>query len=84
MCCWLIMRTGSMARTSQYSASILHSICKFFINFAFVHLRLLGDAISPLRATKETTDLFSFVDRDSGSLFGNEVRGLDDFELIFS
>ena len=35
MCCWLIMRTGSMARTSQYSASILHSICKFFINFAF-------------------------------------------------
>ncbi len=44
--------------------------------------RLLGDAISSLIATKETTDLFSFLDGDSGSLFGNEVRGLDDFELI--
>ncbi len=27
-------------------------------------------------------DLFSFLNGDSGSLFGNEVRGLDDFELI--
>ena len=44
--------------------------------------RLLGDAISSLIKTKETTDLFSFLDGDSGSLFGNEVRGLDDFELI--
>ena len=44
--------------------------------------RLLGDAISSLIATKETTDLFSFLDGDSGSLFGNEVKGLDDFELI--
>lgn len=44
--------------------------------------RLLGDAISSLIATKETTDLFSFLDGDTGSLFGNEVRGLDDFELI--
>ena len=44
--------------------------------------RLLGDAISSLIATKETTDLFSFLDGDSGSLFGNDVRGLDDFELI--
>ncbi|MBD5371247.1 MAG: DEAD/DEAH box helicase family protein [Bacteroides sp.] len=44
--------------------------------------RLLGDAISSLIATKETTDLFSFLEGDSGSLFGNEVKGLDDFELI--
>lgn len=44
--------------------------------------RLLGDAIASLVKTKEQTDLFSFLDGDSGSLFGNEVRGLDDFELI--
>lgn len=44
--------------------------------------KLLGDAISSLIKVKETTDLFSFLDGDSGSLFGNEVRGLDDFELI--
>lgn len=44
--------------------------------------RLLGDAISSLIKVKESTDLFSFLDGDSGSLFGNEVRGLDDFELI--
>lgn len=44
--------------------------------------RLLGDAISSLIKTKETTDLFSFLDGDNGSLFGKEVRGLDDFELI--
>ena len=44
--------------------------------------RLLGDAISSLIKTKETTDLFSFLDGDTGSLFGNEVKGLDDFELI--
>lgn len=44
--------------------------------------RLLGDAISSLIKVKESTDLFSFLDGDIGSLFGNEVRGLDDFELI--
>ncbi len=44
--------------------------------------KLLGDAISSLIKVKETTDLFSFLDGDSGALFGNEVRGLDDFELI--
>ena len=44
--------------------------------------KLLGDAISSLIKVKETTDLFSFLDGDSGSLFGNEVRGLDNFELI--
>lgn len=44
--------------------------------------RLLGDAISSLIKVKESTDLISFLDGDSGSLFGNDVRGLDDFELI--
>ena len=44
--------------------------------------RLLGDAISSLIATKETSDLFSFLQGESGALFGNEVKGLDDFELI--
>lgn len=44
--------------------------------------RLLGDAIASLIKTKEQTDLFSFLEGDSGSLFGNEVKGLDDFELI--
>lgn len=44
--------------------------------------RLLGDAISSLIKVKGSTDLFSFLDGDTGSLFGNEVRGLDDFELI--
>lgn len=44
--------------------------------------RLLGDAISSLIKVNESTDLFSFLDGDTGSLFGNEVRGLDDFELI--
>lgn len=44
--------------------------------------RLLGDAISSIIKVKESTDLFSFLDGDCGSLFGNEIRGLDDFELI--
>lgn len=44
--------------------------------------RLLGDAISSLIKVKESTDLFSFLDGDTGSLLGNDVRGLDDFELI--
>lgn len=44
--------------------------------------KLLGDAISSIVKVKEQTDLFSFLDGDTGSLFGNEIRGLDDFELI--
>lgn len=44
--------------------------------------RLLGDAIASIIKVKESSDLFSFLDGDTGSLFGNEVRGLDDFELI--
>lgn len=44
--------------------------------------KLLGEAISSLIKVKETTDLFSFLNGDCSSLFGNEVHGLDDFELI--
>lgn len=44
--------------------------------------KLLGNAISSIVKVKEQTDLFSFLGGDTGSLFGNEIRGLDDFELI--
>ena len=44
--------------------------------------RLLGDAISSLIKVKESSDLFSFLDGEKDALFGNQVRGLDDFELI--
>ncbi len=44
--------------------------------------KLLGDAISTLVKTKEQTDLFSFLEGDANALFGNRIRGLDDFELI--
>ena len=44
--------------------------------------RLLGDAIASIVKVKEQSDLFSFFEGDPYALFGNEVRGLDDFELI--
>lgn len=44
--------------------------------------RLLGDAIASIVKVKEQSDLFSFFEGDPTALFGNEVRGLDDFELI--
>ncbi len=44
--------------------------------------RLLGDAISSLIKVKETSDLFSFLDGETSALFGNDLHGLDDFELI--
>lgn len=44
--------------------------------------RLLGDAITSLIKVKEQSDLFSFFEGDADALFGNQVRGLDDFELI--
>lgn len=44
--------------------------------------RLLGDAIASIVKVKEQSDMFSFFDGDPNALFGNEVRGLDDFELI--
>lgn len=44
--------------------------------------RLLGDAIASIVKVKEQSDLFSFFEGDTNALFGNQVRGLDDFELI--
>lgn len=44
--------------------------------------RLLGDAIASIVKVKEQSDLFSFFEGDPNALFGDEVRGLDDFELI--
>lgn len=44
--------------------------------------RLLGDAIASIVKVKEQSDLFSFFEGDPNALFGNGVRGLDDFELI--
>lgn len=44
--------------------------------------RLLGDAIASIVKLKEQSDLFSFFEGDPNALFGNEVRGLDNFELI--
>lgn len=44
--------------------------------------RLLGDAIASIVKHKEQSDLFSFFEGDPNALFGNEVRGLDNFELI--
>ncbi len=44
--------------------------------------RLLGDAIASIIKVKEQSDLFSFFEGDPNALFGNEVRGLDNFELI--
>ena len=44
--------------------------------------KLLGDAISSIVKVKEQSDLFSFLDGDPTSLVGNDIKGLDDFELI--
>ena len=44
--------------------------------------RLLGDAISSIVKVKEQSDIFSFLEGDAYALFGNQVKGLDDFELI--
>jgi hypothetical protein len=43
---------------------------------------LLGDAITSIVSVKEQTDIDSFLDGFQGSLFGNDIKGLDDFELI--
>lgn len=44
--------------------------------------RLLSDAITSIVKVKEQSDLFSFLEGDANALFGNQVKGLDDFELI--
>lgn len=43
---------------------------------------LLGDAIASIINVKEETDIGSFIDGYQGPLFTQEIRGLDDFELI--
>ena len=43
---------------------------------------LLGDAISSIINVKEESDLDSFLARNNVSFSANEIKGLDDFELI--
>ena len=43
---------------------------------------LLNDAISSIIHVKEESDIDSFLSGVEGSLFTEEIRGLDDFELI--
>ncbi len=43
---------------------------------------LLGDAIASIITVKEESDIDSFLSGVQGSLFTDEIRGLDDFELI--
>jgi hypothetical protein len=43
---------------------------------------LLGDAITSIVSVKEQSDIDSFLDGFQGSLFDNDIKGLDDFELI--
>ena len=43
---------------------------------------LLGEAISSIINVKQESDIDSFLSGVQGSLFTEEIRGLDDFELI--
>jgi SNF2 family DNA or RNA helicase len=43
---------------------------------------LLGEAISSIINVKEESDIDSFMSGTQGTLFTEEIRGLDDFELI--
>lgn len=43
---------------------------------------LLGDAISSIIEVKEESDIDSFLDGEQVSFLSNEIKGLDDFELI--
>jgi hypothetical protein len=43
---------------------------------------LLSDAISSIITVKEESDIDSFLSGVQGSLFTEEIKGLDDFELI--
>jgi hypothetical protein len=44
--------------------------------------KLLGDAISSIIETKEESDIDSFLGGTQMSFLANEIKGLDDFELI--
>ena len=43
---------------------------------------LLSQAISSIIEVKEESDLDSFLSGGQMSFFSNEIKGLDDFELI--
>ena len=43
---------------------------------------LLGEAIKSIIDVKEESDIDSFLSGVQGSLFTEEIKGLDDFELI--
>lgn len=43
---------------------------------------LLGDAIASIINVKEESDIDSFLSGEQGSLFTEEIRGVNDFELI--
>lgn len=44
--------------------------------------KLLGDAVGSIISVKEDSDIDSFLDGLQGQLFTQELKGLDDFELI--
>ena len=44
--------------------------------------KLLGDAISSIIEVKEESDIDSFLSGGQVSFLSNEIKGLDDFELI--
>ena len=44
--------------------------------------RLLGDAISSIIEVKEESDIDSFLGGGQISFLTNDIKGLDDFELI--
>lgn len=44
--------------------------------------RLLGKAISSIIEVKEESDIDSFLNGSQISFLSNEIKGLDDFELI--
>ena len=43
---------------------------------------LLNDAIASIISVKQASDIDSFLSGVQGSLFTDEISGLDDFELI--
>ena len=44
--------------------------------------RLLGDAIASIIEVKDESDIDSFLGGGQVSFLSNEIKGLDDFELI--
>ena len=44
--------------------------------------KLLGDAIASIIEVKEESDIDSFLSGGQVSFLSNEIKGLDDFELI--